>query len=296
MTISSAGSTASLAQLRQLQPAVSRTTETAGQLRQEGQNVQGSGEKRGPPPMRAEGGAGQRFGGDTLSSLLSTQSVDELASSLMEAGDADGDGLMTTSELSTALSADQAEGASQDDLAASIVAALDSDGDGSLSSSEISSAITAAAERQSSTQAMRGPPPGPPPSGGAQGASSASGASGSGGSSGVFETLDTNQDGTVSAEELAAAEDSESADGTSAASDLIKAADQDGDGALSGGEFYALLDRGKSTGTDSSSTLASLMSGSTAAADLMQKLLSQLDSALTSSSSKTVSSGTSVTA
>lgn len=293
MTISSAGSTASLAQLRQLQPATSRTGEAAGQFRQDGQNVQGSGEKRGPPPMRAEGGAGERFGGDTLSSLLSTQSVDELASSLMEAGDADGDGLMTTSELSTALSAEQAEGANQDDLAASIVAALDSDGDGSLSSSEISSAITTAAENQSSAQAMRGPPPGPPPSGGAQGAS---GASSSGGSSGVFETLDTNQDGTVSADELAAAEDSESTDGTSAASDLIKAADQDGDGSLSGGEFYALLDQRKAAGTDSSSTLASLMSGSTAAADMMQKLLSQLDSALTSSSSKAVSSGTSVTA
>ncbi len=246
MTISSADSTAGLVQLRRLQPAASKTAEAVGQFRQDGQNVQGSGERRGPPPMRAEGGAGQRFGGDTLSSLLSTQSVDELAGSLMAAGDADGDGLMTTRELSTALSAGKTDGASQDDLAANIVAALDADGDGSLSSSEISSAIATAAENRSSAQAMRGPPPGPPPSG-AQGAS---GASGSGGSSGVFETLDTNQDGTVSAEELAAAEDSDSdsADGASAASDLIKAADQDGDGALSGGEFYALLDQGKRRG------------------------------------------------
>ncbi|NQE60470.1 EF-hand domain-containing protein [Caulobacter sp. RHG1] len=288
MTISSAGSTASLAQLRQLQPMSAKATEAVGQFgpseQRGGQNVQGGGERRGPPPMRAEGGAGQRFGGDTLSSLLSTQSVDELASSLMEAGDADGDGLMTTSELSTALSADKAGGAGQDDLAAKIVAALDADGDGSLSSSEISSAITAAAERQSSAQAMRGPPPGPPPGGGAEGSS---------GSSGVFETLDANQDGVVSAEELAAGE----TDSAEAASGLIKAADQDGDGSLSGGEFYAMLDQGKATGTDTSSTLASLMSGSTAASDLMQKLLAQLDTALTSSSAtKAVSSGASVTA
>lgn len=282
MTISSAGSTAGLAQLRRLQPAASKTAEAVGQLRQDGQNVQGSGEKRGPPPMRAEGGAGQRFGGDTLSSLLATQSVEELAGSLMEAGDADGDGLMTTSELSKALSAGKTDGASQDDLAASIVAALDGDGDGGLSSSEISSAITTAAENRASAQATRGPPPGPPPSGGASGAS---------GSSGVFETLDANQDGVVSAEELAAGE-SDSAD---AATSLVSAADQDGDGSLSGGEFYALLDQGKAT-SDASSTIASLMSGSTAAADLMQKLLSQLDTALTSSSTKTVSSGTSVTA
>jgi hypothetical protein len=170
------------------------------------------------------------------------------------------------------------------------MSALDSDGDGSLSSSEISAAISSAASNASSTQAMRGPPPGPPPAGGS------GGAEGSAGSSGVFETLDTNQDGTVSAEELAAA-NTDDASGTDAASSLIEAADQDGDGALSGGEFYSLLDQGKATATDSaSSTLASLMSGSTAAADLMQKLLAQLDTALTSSSSSTASGGVSVTA
>jgi Ca2+-binding EF-hand superfamily protein len=111
----------------------------------------------------------------------------------------------------------------------------------------------------------------------------------------VFETLDTNQDGTVSAEELAAA-NTDDASGTGAASSLIKTADQDGDGSLSGGEFYSLLDEGEATGTDS--TLASLMSGSTAAADLMQKLLAQLDTALASSSgsTSTANSGVSVTA
>ena len=101
-------------------------------------------------------------------------------------------------------------------------------------------------------------------------------------------------------EELAAANSSDSASGTSAASDLIKTADQDGDGTLSGGEFAAMLEQGKSTGTDASSTLASLISGSTAAADLMQKLLAQLDAAMTTSSASSsggsLSGGTNVTA
>jgi Ca2+-binding EF-hand superfamily protein len=294
MTITSAGSSTSLAQLRQLQQSAFKTADADGdgqlsltEFQSIGQNVQGAEGQQGPPPMRGGGGPGEHFKGDTLSSLLSTQSVDDLTSSLRKAGDADGDGKMSASELSSALAANAPEGAKgqgiEDRMASDIMSALDTDGDGSLSSSEISSAITTAAANESSAQATRGPPP----SGGASGAS---------GSSGVFESLDTNQDGTVSAEELAAANSSDGTSGTSAASDLIKTADQDGDGTLSGGEFAALLEQGKSTGTDASSTLSSLMSGSTVAADLMQKLLAQLDKAMTTSTSTAASGGTNVTA
>jgi Ca2+-binding EF-hand superfamily protein len=304
MTITSAGSSTSLAQLRQLQQSAFKTADADGdgqlsltEFQSIGQNVQGSDGQKGPPPMRGGRGPGGHFSGDTLSSLLSTQSVDDLTGSLMKAGDADGDGKMTASELSSALAANAPEGAKgqgiEDKMASDIMSALDTDGDGSLSSSEISSAITTAAANQSSAQATRGAHGhhgGPPPAGGASG------------SGGVFESLDTNKDGTVSAEELAAANtSSDGASGTSAASDLIKTADQDGDGALSGDEFAAMLDQGKSTGTDTSSALASLMSGSSAAADLMQKLLAQLDKAMTTSSSSasasgSVSTGTNVTA
>jgi Ca2+-binding EF-hand superfamily protein len=302
MSVTSAtSSSTNWAQLRQLQQAEAFKTADAdgdGQLSQTefqsiGQNVQGSGQDRGPPPMRGGGGPGGHFGGDTLSSLLSTQSVDEVASSVMSAGDTDGDGLLTSSEISTALAAnapDEVKGQGlEDKMASDIVAALDSDGDGSLSTAEISSAISTASANPSS-QATRGPPPGPPPSGGTQNASGSSSASG------VFDSLDTNEDGIVSADELAAAANSsDSTDATSAASNLIKTADEDGDGALSDTEFQALLDQGKETSTDGASSLTGLLSGSTAAADLMQKLLAQLDTALTSSSSST-SSGTSVTA
>ncbi len=297
MSVTSATSSTNWAQLRQLQQAEAFKTADAdgdGQLSQSelssiGQNVQGGGQPKGPPPMRGGGGPGGNFAGDTLSALLSSQSVDDVAKSVMSAGDADGDGLMSASELTSALSANAPSDApadASDKMAADILSALDTDGDGGLSTDEISTAITNAASDRASTQAMRGPPP-------------RGGASGSSSSSGLFESLDANQDGVVSAEELAAANGSDSTDAiTSAASDLIKAADQDGDGLLSGGEFYALLDQGEDATADSStSSLASLISGSTAAADLMQKLLAQLDTALTgSSSSGAASSGTSVTA
>jgi Ca2+-binding EF-hand superfamily protein len=292
--------------MRQLQQAAFKSADTDGdgqlslsEFQSIGQNVQGSDPQSGPPPMRGGRGPGGHFSGDTLSSLLSTQSVDDLTSSVMKAGDADGDGKMSASELSSALAAnapDAAKGTgASDKMASDIMSALDTDGDGSLSSSEISSAITTAAADESSAHAMRGAHGhhhGPPPADGAEGAS------GSGGSGGVFESLDTNKDGTVSAEELAAA-NSSGTNATNGAADLIKAADQDGDGSLSGDEFSAMLDKGKTAGTDASSALASVMSGSTAAADLMQKLLAQLDSAMktsTSASNSTVSAGTNVTA
>jgi Ca2+-binding EF-hand superfamily protein len=296
MTVSSAGSSSTLANLRQLQQTTFKAADADGdgqlslsEFQSIGQNVQGGAEHRGPPPMRGAGGPGGHFRSDTLSALLSTQSVDDVAKSVMDAGDADGDGKLTTSEISSALTAKAPEGTDgEDDLASKIMAALDSDGDGSLSTSEISTAISNAASHASQAHAARGRHHGPPPADGAQGSS---------GSSGVFESLDTNQDGTVSAEELAAANSSDSADGATAASDMVKAADQDGDGSLSGGEFQAMLDQGKAT--DASTSLTSLLTGSTAAADLMQKLLAQLDSALTSSSSGpsgSVSSGAGVTA
>ncbi|MCY1648056.1 EF-hand domain-containing protein [Caulobacter sp. SL161] len=300
MTITSLGFSTQPARLQQLQEAMFKTADADGdgqlslsEFQSVGQNVQGQGERRGPPPMRGGEPPAGRFGTDTLSALLSTQSVDDVAASVMEAGDADGDGLLSAEELSSALSANAPSDAPADasgKMAADILSALDTDGDGGLSTAEISTAISnAAAGTSSSAQAMRGPPPGPPPSGGA------SSASGSSSSSGVFESLDTNQDGVVSAEELAAADGAAEASG--AASDLIGTADQDGDGALSGGEFYALLEEGQKTtaSTDTTVTLASLISGSSAAADLMQKLLAQLDSALTASST-TATAGTGVDA
>lgn len=284
MTVSSVGSSALTQQLRQLQQSMFATADvdadgslSLSEFQSIGQNVQGGGERPAPPPMSGQGGPGANFSGDTLSSLLSVQMLGSDAGSIISSGDTDADGQLSVDELSTALAANAPDGAEglglETKMAEDMISALDSDADGALSSDEIAAGLSSAS---SAMQAMRGPPPGPPPSGEGEGSSTSST-----GSSGVFETLDTNQDGTVSAAELAAA-DTESADAASTAAELISAGDTDGDGALSGFEFADLLDSAQSTTADSASTVSSLLSSSTVASDLMQKLLAQLETALAS--------------
>ena len=83
MSVTSLTSSTSLTQLRQLQQAAMFKTADAdgdGQLSQSefssiGQNVQGSGGHKGPPPMRGGGGPGGNFAGDTLSDEIDADKV-----------------------------------------------------------------------------------------------------------------------------------------------------------------------------------------------------------------------------
>jgi Ca2+-binding EF-hand superfamily protein len=304
MTVSSVGSSSLTQQLLQLQQSMftSADADSDGSLSLSefqaiGQNVQGGGQRPPPPPMGGSSSAGANFSGDTLRSLMSVQMLGSDSGSIISSADSDADGLLSADEISTALSAnapDDAKGLGlEGKMASDMISALDSDDDGSLSSDEIAAGLTTASTIQSAMQGMQGaggPPPGPPPGGGG-GGGGGGGSTSATGSSGVFETLDTNQDGTVSAAELAAA-DTEDTDAASAAKDLIAASDTDGDGSLSGFEFADMLDAAKSSSTttaatDSTSSLSSLLSSSTLASDLMAKLLAQLDSALASKSGST---------
>jgi Ca2+-binding EF-hand superfamily protein len=292
MTVSNVGSSSLTQQLLQLQKSMFATADadsdgslSLGEFQSIGQNVQGGGERPPPPRMGGSSSAGANFSGDTLRALMSVQMLGSDSSSIISSGDTDSDGLLSADEIASALSANAPEGAKglglEGKTASDMISALDSDSDGALSSDEIAAGLSASSTIM---QAMGGPPPGgPPPAGGGGGSST--------GSSGVFETLDTNQDGTVSAAELAAA-DTEDTDAASAAKDLIAASDTDGDGALSGFEFADMLDAAKSSSTttaaaNSTSSLSSLLSSSTLASDLMAKLLAQLDSALASKSGST---------
>jgi len=161
----------------------------------------------------------------------------------------DADGALSTDELTAALTDALGDSADVSGAVSTLVSDADSDGDGQLSGEEFGALARAS-----------GPPPGgPPPSGGASG------------TSGVFEALDTNQDGTVSTAELAAA-------------------DTDGSGGLSGDEFTAMLkdaeSKTASASTDSTASLTSALSGSTLASDLMRKLLAQLESAQATTASR----------
>ncbi|MGH1557176.1 hypothetical protein ACRAWD_03850 [Caulobacter segnis] len=87
--------------------------------------------------MRVGGRAERKFRWrHPFGAALSTQSVDDVASSVMSAGDSDG-ALLSTGEISTALAAnapDDLKGQGiEDEMASDIVSALDSDSDNGLS-------------------------------------------------------------------------------------------------------------------------------------------------------------------
>jgi Ca2+-binding EF-hand superfamily protein len=144
-------------------------------------------------------------------------------------------------------------------------AGLDTDGDGSISQSELETAITGAGGTASEAEtvyaalggtdqsgvsqasfasaAQAGAPPGGP--GGAHGHHHHNHSGGA--ASSIFQTLDSNQDGSVSADELSAAlggaTDASGTSGTSGTpSDIFSAIDSNGDGSVSQNELGSYLD------------------------------------------------------
>lgn len=118
----------------------------------------------------------------------------DMAEQMFNSLDSDGDGSITESELSSALSQ-----AGSDTDASSLLSELDADGNGSIDESELASAIQ------------------PPPEESASSTTTASASSSSSGSSQSYDPLDTNKDGTVSAEERAAARGTQQATPTTGA-------------------------------------------------------------------------------
>lgn len=283
MTVSSVGSSSLTQQLRQLQQSMFTTADadsdgslSLSEFQSIGQNVQGGGDRPTAPPMGGQGGPGGNFSGDTLRSLMSVQMLGSDAGSILSSGDTDADGLMSADEIASALAAnapEQAKGLGLErKMAEDMISALDSDADGALSSDEIATGLSSA---QSAMQGMGGPPPGGPPPSDA-GSQSASASSSASSASTSYDTRDTNEDGTVSA------------------SELLASLDTDEDGSLSTSEFDVLMDALSAVQDSNDSAPASATSDTSAsdaggsrpsvASDLMQKLLAQLNAAMTSSS------------
>lgn len=222
-----------------------------------GQNFPSVGGKGPPPPaMNIQGSSGEGFNDETLSSLISLQENEHGGGArggkgVFEALDTDADGALSTDELTAALTNALGGSADVSTAVSTLVSDGDSDGDGQLSGEEFHALARAS---------------GPPPGGETRSASGVAGGAGK-----VFDALDTNQDGTISAAELAAA-------------------DTDGDGGLSGDEFIAMLkdaeSKTASASTDDASGLTNAASGSNLASDLMQKLLAQLESAQAATASR----------
>ena len=138
--------------------------------------------------------------------------------------DADGDGAVSQEEFVSARPDDVTE-----EMAVNLYNSFDSDTSGSLSESEFETAMKQA------------PPPPPPPGGGGGMGSSTE-------ESQTFSELDTNQDGVVSAEELAAARPEDVTE--EMAANLFKSLDTDGSGGLTETEYAAQM--GGNTGAVSS--------------------------------------------
>jgi Ca2+-binding EF-hand superfamily protein len=150
--------------------------------------------------------------------------------------DADGSGSVDKTELQGML--DKMTGntlGSSDDL----MTKMDSDGDDSLSTSELDEGMKSLMPPPSSTVdfAQRGgstPPPPPPGDGPPPGSGEASGRTSASSST---DLLDTNGDGSVSAEERAAGAVKDMVQ------DLFKAMDSDGDQSVSKSEFAAFKEK-----------------------------------------------------
>ena len=130
--------------------------------------------------------------------------------------DADGDGAVTQEEFVAARPDDVTE-----EMAANLYNSFDTDTSGSLTESEFETAMN---------QALSPPPP-PSGGGGGMGASTEE--------SQTFSELDTNQDGVVSAEELAAARPEDVSE--EMAAHLFKSLDTDGSGGLTETEYAAQM-------------------------------------------------------
>ena len=128
--------------------------------------------------------------------------------------DADGDGSVTQEEFVAARPDDVTE-----EMATNLYNSFDTDESGSLTESEFETSMNQA------------PPPPPPGGGGGMGSSTEK--------SQTFSELDTNQDGVVSAEELAAARPDDVTE--EMAANLFKSLDTDGSGGLTATEYAAQM-------------------------------------------------------
>ncbi len=147
-----------------------------------------------PPPPSQGNGATSKSLFDALASASQgdSSSLEGLMGQLVSSLDQDGDGSLSAEEMNAAFASGTTSGGDDAKTAVSdVIKSLDTDGDGKLSAAELASGLQAMA----ASGPASGPPPGPPPGGGSPADMAASLVSG----------LDTDGDGKLSQDELAAA-------------------------------------------------------------------------------------------
>lgn len=186
------------------------------------------------PPSPPPSGASDKFGDQTLASLISAQegppSTSDLANSMLQAADTDGDGELSVDEIAKALGTDTTSGT---DALTQAVNKLDTDGDGKLSADELSSGLDAMKQAHHGHHGHH--------------AHKASGAADSSSdlAAQVLKAADSDGDGDLSADELTTAVgDDMSADDVKSALGQL---DTDGDGKLSQAELASAFEAFRST-------------------------------------------------
>lgn len=212
MSVSSIGGSSGLQAMQQLLFSTLDTNQD-GQISSDEFSAMGQSAPSDAGQTSHSGGASasDRFGGETLASLVSAQSQ-----SRFDAADADGDGKLSVDEIAAGIAAKAPPGASGDagQMAANYLEKADTDGDGSVSQAEF-----AAARPAHHGHGHGGPPPAETAD--ASGGASSSASAGSGDSA-AQNPADTNGDGVVSASELAAYMQGASGNLVSGVSDLMK--------------------------------------------------------------------------
>ncbi len=183
----------------------------------------------------------------TLSSMGGSRGgpdLSKLQEKLFAKADANGDGSIDKSELSSLLKSNASSdgsGSSSSDID-TLFSALDSDGSGSVSKDETSAAISKVLEQLQSqlSSAMGGGRPHGPGGPGGPGGDPAK----------MFSDADSDGDGSISKSELTSLLQSKSSDQgrdvSSKVDQILKQDDSDGDGAISQSEFTSAMDKRRS--------------------------------------------------
>ncbi|UDF03923.1 EF-hand domain-containing protein [Asticcacaulis sp. AND118] len=183
---------------------------------------------------------------------MSASAMSQMHAKMFSKIDANSDGGITLEEMTTsATEKSKAKGGSEDSSKiAERFASMDANGDGSVTEeeglsffqSQMSSETLGGMLQAQEAGQGGGQPLGPPPSGGA---------GGGGQQPATFDELDTNQDGTVSLDEMLASsesEETEDTEKTSRLTELFSKMDADGDGSVTESEKSAFDEQMRAEG------------------------------------------------
>lgn len=194
----------------------------------------------------AGGAAAPMVSGRTMGAIVSMQmeapSASDIASDLISSLDTDGDGDVSAEEITAAFSAAGLDATNVE----SALSAIDTDGSSTLNTGELANAISSDMQAHG-PRGMAGPPPGGPPPGG----------SADGAASNILSLFDTDDDSSLSMDEiLKALEQDSDADGSIAS--VFSSLDSDGDEQINLTELTSAIQQNMDAGYRAYAESASL--------------------------------------